>query len=221
MGLAFSSAIPTKASSLQKLTPEFSFGLEVFAKRFFRTIFQQIPHPFIIVFDNLQEVPEDHPLIEILSNVCLETPKASHLVFISRQTPPPAFSRLVTNRLLVSLNWNAIRFTREEAVELSRLLGYRDHLDGEFSQLYQQTDGWAAGLILLLQKKSWDPADAAAHETVNSTIFDYFAWEVFKKLTPGDPRYPPTGGPVTEDNAKRYRCCHRARGFLHPARRLT
>jgi len=49
------------------------------------------------------------------------------------------------------LGWEDIRFTADESNAIAMLKAGRD-LPGEvLSQLYQATDGWAAGLVLLME----------------------------------------------------------------------
>ena len=49
-------AAPRRRRSLPLLTPEYRQGLAIFTRRFFRELYSRLKTPFVLVFDNYQEV---------------------------------------------------------------------------------------------------------------------------------------------------------------------
>lgn len=57
LGLAVKQASPRHHTPLPLLTPEYLPGLATFAKRYFETLNSRLSPPFLLVFDNLQDLP--------------------------------------------------------------------------------------------------------------------------------------------------------------------
>ena len=153
---------------------------------------------FIIVFDNYHEVPADSPFHNIIRDGMDTLPQGIRVVFVSRHEPPEAFARLRANNKMSFLGWNDIRFTINETGELIKAQKPAPNLfrgsklkakGADIAQLHKNTDGWAAGLVLLTGVMGGG-VSGMAHKEIpgsrsltldTSSIFDYFASELFEK----------------------------------------
>jgi ATP/maltotriose-dependent transcriptional regulator MalT len=99
---------------------------------------------------------------------------------ISRSEPSQELVRFRANGMMEVIGWETIRFKQEETAGIVRLHG----LHREIAQdLHKITDGWAAGLTLLLERAKTSDIDISMKGIFDSTIiFDYFASEIFNTL---------------------------------------
>jgi DNA-binding SARP family transcriptional activator len=168
-------------AALPILTPEQQSGLKVFARRYFQRLFAQLEPPFAVVFDGYHEVPPSSPLHEVLAIGLQELPAGGRVIVISRGDPPASLARLRANRALRLLGWEELRLSAEETREL--VARRRPQLESEtVDALYARTEGWAAGLVLMLEQakvsgRMANPPGPASRQVV----FDYLAGEVFQK----------------------------------------
>jgi len=180
LGLAVKKAAPRKRRPLPHLTPEYRAGLATFTRRYFQELYSRLKPPFTLVFDNYQEVAADAGLHEVLRDGLDGLPAGGHVVVLSRSTPPPVFARFLASGAMEILDWDALKLTLEEFSSVARLRG-QDKLPAEMlQQLYARTQGWAAGLVLMLERTE-DSRPQAALDSTPEAIFDYFAGEVFDK----------------------------------------
>lgn len=152
LGLVAARVFPRRKKPLPHLTPEYSLGLPAFTRRYFEALCTRLsPDGLVIVLDNYQEVAADAPLHDLLPHAVEALAAGVTLVVISRGDCPGSFARLKAGREIAFLGWNEIRFTEEEVGQLLRAAG---DAGGErpalAAFLYDQTDGWAAGLRLML-----------------------------------------------------------------------
>lgn len=182
MGQAAQRASPRARKPLPLLTPEFLPGLAVFAQRYFENLFDRLPSPFVMVFDDYQEVHADSPLHEVLRDGLTQLPEGRNAILISRSDPPPAFARLRANRRMDAIGWKELRLTPEETEGIARLRWKRKRDADTVRYLQSRTDGWAAGLTLLLSKADTEGIEPQRlKEHTPAEIFDYFAGEIFCK----------------------------------------
>ncbi|HZM37115.1 MAG TPA: BTAD domain-containing putative transcriptional regulator [Burkholderiales bacterium] len=170
------------AEPLPLLAPEYQAGLALFTRRYFQQLFSRLKAPFALVFDNCQEVPTSSPLVEVMRLGLQELPPGARGVFLSRTDPPPALARQRANRTLASLGWEDLRLRREESAAI--VAQRRPGLSPEAVEtLYARTQGWAAGLMLMLEQSN-PPASLAQPVDLSTRrlVFDYLAGEIFQKL---------------------------------------
>jgi LuxR family transcriptional regulator, maltose regulon positive regulatory protein len=178
-------AAPRRRRPLPLLTAEYRQGVGVFARRFFRELYSRLKLPFVVVFDNYQDIPPDAALHDVMAETVAEIPKGGRLIFISRSEPPPAFARHRIHQHLEILDWSQLRFTPTETAQLARTLAPGRWPRETIRSLYDTADGWCAGLVLLLdQLRSEGRASPAPREPSSEVLFDYFAGEIFKKADP-------------------------------------
>ena len=178
MGLAAKKAKPGYKKPLPLLTPEYLAGISTFTRRYFEILFSCCK---TIVLDNYQDVSAAAPFHDMIATAIDTAPDGVRVVVLSRTEPPPAMARLQANGRMNLLNYSDIRLTFCESMELvqGRIL----NPDNEFIRaLHEKTAGWAAGMILMLERMKSDGtgADLTA-DFPSDSVFDYFAGEIFSR----------------------------------------
>jgi len=166
--------------SLPLLAPEYHAGLPVFARRYFQALYALLKPPFAVVFDGYHEIPASSALHEVMRIALGELPAGGSAFIVSRGDPPPSLARLRANRALSAVGWDDLRLTREETERIARLR--RPALDEEtVERLYSSTQGWAAGLVLMLEQARPGSLGGAPDSSTSQLVFDYLAGEIFQK----------------------------------------
>ena len=182
LGLAGRKAAPQKRSPLPLLTREYLQGIPTFTLRFFENLYSRLKIPSLIVFDNYQEVAEGSPFHEVIQNGLSHLPEGLNVILVSRKDPPPALIRMRANELLKVLGWNELRLTFEESSGIVRLRTRGRQPKDSIIRLHNTTDGWVAGLILMLESAKEKGIDPKSFENLSrEEIFAYFAGEIFDK----------------------------------------
>jgi LuxR family maltose regulon positive regulatory protein len=183
LGLAAKQAAPRAAKPLPLFTPDYRRGLPAFARRFFQQVFERLSRPAVVVFDNYQDLGAEGQVHEVMQYALAEIPEQCRLIVISRAEPPVELARHRANGLLRLIGHEALRLTEEE------IAGFvQGRVDAQFNLeqmqlLAEQTQGWAAGVVLLcasstdLGLQRADPAHANPQG-----VFDYFAGEILRKV---------------------------------------
>jgi len=193
LGLAAKKAAPRIRKLLPLLTPEYLQGIPTFTMRYFEELYSRLNPPspplkkggrggFVIVFDNYKEVPEGSPFHEVILNALSHIPEGINVVLISRKGPPPVFIRLEANHLMDILGWNELRLTLEESAGIVRLRAKLKWPKEWVNRLHTTTDGWAAGLVLMMEsveRRVIEPQ--ALGKLTPEEIMDYFGNELFNK----------------------------------------
>ena len=180
MGLGVKKAVPRLRKTLPLLVPEYLQGLSVFARRFFEALYNLLGLPAVVVFDNYERASGDAAIHEILRHGLDIIPNGVRVFLCSRTGPPPNLTRLRANGQMAHLDWQDLRLTFDEALDIAAIRS-RSNIDPDtVLRLYKQSDGWAAGFILMMEKVrplaiEMTPSDADA----TAEIFDYFAGEIF------------------------------------------
>jgi ATP/maltotriose-dependent transcriptional regulator MalT/DNA-binding SARP family transcriptional activator len=165
---------------LPGFTPETMLQLQVFSRKFFRELFRACREPAIIVLDNYQDIEEESPVHTIIALMVEELPPESRLVFLSRSRPLQPFARSRANNSLHVVEGERLLFSRDEIGALLQLQGIGGGRDGLDDYLHDVTQGWAAGLTLMLEEL--DTQDGQAFEPYHyDVVFDYFADVVFQR----------------------------------------
>ena len=161
------------------LTPEYYAGLPVFTRRYFQALYARLKVPFAVVFDGYHEVPASSQLHEVMRDALRELPSGGCAILVSRGDPPPVFARFRANRALTVIGWDELRLTRDET---GSIVAHSKLPSSVLDELYAKTQGWAAGLVLMLEQAKTigsiaDPPDISTRQLV----FDYLAGELFQK----------------------------------------
>ena len=183
LGLAAGKAAPRKRKRLPLLTPERMPGLSVFAQRYFEDLSSMLPVPSLLVFDDCHRMREDSTFFETLREGISRLAPGINTVFVSRSDPHPSFSRDRANRLMETFEWKDLRLTIEEAVGITKLQRKEKPAPELVEYLFERTDGWAAGLVLLLERTDKDRVEPrTVGPQMPAEIIDYFGSEIFRRL---------------------------------------
>jgi len=166
-----------RAARLPALAPEGGADLAVFAQRFFSAFFALLPARAIWVIDNFQEATGP-ALALVLREAFSHIPRGVRVVVLSLVEPPRVLARLIANGVIRPIAGTALRFTRAEsdALVLSKLDASAELL----AELHDKSAGWAAGLVLMIDRMrcaGTTPALPSLEES-EAAVFDYFAEEI-------------------------------------------
>jgi ATP/maltotriose-dependent transcriptional regulator MalT/DNA-binding SARP family transcriptional activator len=201
LGLAAKSAAPQKRKPLPLLTPEYQQGIPTFTLRYFEELHNRLHPPkrrsnppsppfdkggikgeFVVVFDNYQEIPTNSRFHEVMLNGLSIIPEGINVIIISRSDPPSTLIRLRANHQMEVLGWDELRLTLQESEGIVRQRSREKQTREAISLLHKAADGWAAGLILMLEsvkRKVFEPQ--ALGKLTPEEIIDYFGNELFDK----------------------------------------
>jgi LuxR family transcriptional regulator, maltose regulon positive regulatory protein len=193
LGLAAKNATPRNRKPLPLLTPEYLQSIPIFAKRFFEQLAARLTGGIrsrsslengspVIVFDNYQDVPEDSMFQAVLNAGLSSLPQGVNVIILSRSEPPPAYARLRAAGEMSLLGWEDIRLTVDESNAIAMLKTGTDLPGKTLSRLYQTTNGWVAGLVLLMESRWIEDFDLELSRGLQQEeIFGYFATELFDR----------------------------------------
>lgn len=185
LGRAVHIAAPRTRRPFPVLTPEQLPILSVFSRRFFEDVGGRMKMPAALVFDNYQDAPPESRFHEIISSGIDALPAGMSVIILSRNRPPEQFARLRANQKLRMIEWDELRFTLEETRELARGGGQKGLKASRLEEIHVAAEGWAAGLMLLLEHAKRDHGQLRVHDAApTSGIFDYFAAELFNTADP-------------------------------------
>lgn len=169
-------------AALPLFTREYHGDLAAFCRRFFSALYGEFSPPFVLVLDNYHEVSPQSQFHEVLVHAVAEIRAESSIVIISRSDPPVSMVKLRAARQLELIGWSDLQLKRRE----SDAIVTRWHPDfpkAALKQLYEKTEGWAAGLVLLLdQAQNEGLLEHMPSLSAPQLVFDYLAGEVFAKF---------------------------------------
>jgi DNA-binding SARP family transcriptional activator/tetratricopeptide (TPR) repeat protein len=174
------SLLPDSGPALPWLAPELVSDVPCFARLFFRDFYSRLPEGTFVVFDNVQDFDWDNSG-ELLEIAFGEVPKGINVLVLSRDSPPVRLARLELSGQLATLDWNVVRFDREESKALAQ---FGEAIDPANLAWLDQVDGWAAGVVMLrehLARHSKDPVIPLLEG--RGAIFRYFAGEILERMS--------------------------------------
>jgi LuxR family transcriptional regulator, maltose regulon positive regulatory protein len=162
---------------LPLLTPEHSGDIGGFARRFFRIAFAGLARETLLVFDNWQDC-RSNVVDSVLATAISQLPPGIGILVLSREDPGAEFARLRAHKVIAQMGWEDLRFNIEECLALLQSQRITD--DETARSLHAATDGWPAGLSLLLEsmRRTGRKPDFGAPDS-REELFSYFASEVF------------------------------------------
>lgn len=183
LGQAVKQTFPRSRKQLPLLSMEYQSSLPSFTNRYFAQLFQLLAHPIVIVLDNFQNIPGTSILHELIRAGIESTPSGITFLLVSRDEPPAHYARLAANNLLSVINWQELRFDLDEARGLIMVRGGQGLPERTVARLHGKTEGWAAGLILLIEHLRREKSDHDFLEKFTpDRISDYFVSEVFDQV---------------------------------------
>jgi ATP/maltotriose-dependent transcriptional regulator MalT/DNA-binding SARP family transcriptional activator len=172
-----------RSAKLPAFTPLHADDIASFSRKFFRQLFAEITSPVALVLDNLHDLSES-PLRLVLDAGLPQIPKHCCAIVTSRTDPPAALARMRASGEMVYLGAEDLRISPAELADIAALRGHALTHEA-MASLQERTQGWAAGLVLMLEhaKIAGRIADLPGDATPD-VIFDYFAGEIFDHFEP-------------------------------------
>lgn len=169
-------------ADLPRLMPEHVLDLAAFARLFFRALFARLPQNTLLVLDNYQEVGPQWAVHDLVAIAVQEMPAHCSIVAISREPPPTPFIEHVAHGAMLLIGWNQLQFTLDEVRDVSTRRNVSDRWLVE--ALHRESQGWAAGLTLMLERLNH--LGGAARDLPTETresVFNYFASLLFEQAS--------------------------------------
>ncbi|MBX9629315.1 MAG: hypothetical protein K2X67_02240 [Burkholderiales bacterium] len=177
------SVAPESDAVLPRFSAEHLGEVNAFARLYFRALFASLPPGAALVLDNYQDAPEGAPLHEIVQECARQAPRGGTIVAMSRTDAPPSFVAFTANGSMTTIGWDHLQLTQEE---VNAICAKRGVTEGWLVQaLHQQSQGWAAGITLMLERL--EHTDGNARELPSETresVFTYFADLIFDQTSP-------------------------------------
>ncbi len=170
--------VGASAACLPSPTPESLTDAAGFARHFFTRLYRLLGRNGVLVLDDCHHLPPETP--ELISQALTVRPKTIQVILIGRHDPPPVLARLQLYGHIARLDGSDLRLTLGEALALARL-HHTGLEEAVIKRLHQETDGWIAGLVLLLAHP--EPGAAVANRQL---LFDFFATEILAALSPAE-----------------------------------
>lgn len=186
MRIAASQVSGKAATALPSFTSEPQQDLARFTRTFFRDFFSVLPHPCVVVFDNVHEADMSPEQRAALAHGLEEAPEGITIIALSRVDPPAEFARLLANLRIARIDEAELRCT---AMEAEAILGTGRLEAQELQRIQRQCEGWVAALVLLREHLS--RRGATLDESLGDgkeAIFQYFASEIFSRAKPENQR---------------------------------
>jgi LuxR family maltose regulon positive regulatory protein len=183
LGLAGKKAAPRARRPLPLLTPAYGLGIQIFAKRYFEDLYARLKQPTVLVLDNFQDVPAKSGLHEVIAHGLAVIPPDCQIIVISRSDPPAPFARLQANNQVMSIDWDRLRLTHGELAEIMQLQCAEPLPKETVRAVYDKTEGWVAGAVLLCQAVRMEAADSESIKNMQpEKVFNYFSNELFDQI---------------------------------------
>ncbi|HEY1816412.1 MAG TPA: hypothetical protein VGG74_28900 [Kofleriaceae bacterium] len=177
------------ATTTSQRLPTMSLEVSVaqFARRYFEALSAHWNDRHVLVLDDHHEARGQLDDVLRVATEAMQ-PKAV-IVVISREPPSGAFSRAFASRDAVHVDWETLRLTPSEARGAARLIA-KKHVPSTkvVDELQRLTDGWPAGLAMLLAHPELAAIAEREHEHLVARlgesggaqrVFDYIASEMF------------------------------------------
>ena len=174
LALAVDSLVRAGPVALPEFFPEHLSDLPSFARLFFRALFARLPERSVLVLDNYQDVSQGDLLHEIVHQAIAEVPPDYSVIGISRVDPPRSFAQLAARGALVAVGWDQLQLTLDEVCAIAAKRGVSD--DWILQALHRQSQGWAAGITLMLERLGhFDGKPGELPTDTRESVFNYFA----------------------------------------------
>jgi LuxR family maltose regulon positive regulatory protein len=116
-------------------------------------ISKNIKQPFCLVLDDLHEI-KDPIIFQSLDYLISHMPEFMHLAIATRYDPPLALSRYRVRQQICEFHMSDLRFNRIEAAKYLNDVLNLDLDDIELYLIDKKTEGWPAGIVLLIEMLS-------------------------------------------------------------------
>jgi len=184
MNRAVKMAGQPKKSALPHFTSEYLSDIFTFIPQYFEDFYSRFKKgPSVIVFDNYQRVRAQSLFHKVINIGLSKIPEGIKVILISRSDMPPVLARMRANYLPEVISRNELRLTLEELEGIVRMRGLRKQPRETIKILHDKTNGWVAGLVLMLEKAKMENIETQLLNMLTpNEIFDYFTTEIFEKM---------------------------------------
>lgn len=183
MKMAAQDGNKAKSRDLPLLTAEYLPDLAGFSRLFFRKFFSIYAKSAVFVLDNYHHLAAGSAFHAAIDIAISELPPSQTLIVISRTSPPPVLARALANHCIGKIQWSDLRLTVEEIAAIAATAGLTQLPEEVIIALENQSDGWVAGVMLLIEDIKYEhdlnPSDLTDSKEI---IFNYFASQVFEHL---------------------------------------
>jgi DNA-binding SARP family transcriptional activator len=174
--------VPRARQVLPLFTPEYLMGLGTYTQNFFTQLGALFKTPFLLVFDNVQRLPDDCSIHALLAEGLATLPERANALFLSHNEPPAAYARLQVQRRQAVVGGEQLLLTLAETQALAQRYRFKTLTPQAVSSLHDRTHGWAAGMVLMLEQAAQERNPAPQFDQpVARTMFNYFASEVLHR----------------------------------------
>lgn len=180
---------PRHKLSLPLLTPDYLPAIETYATNFFREFFRAFANGGVVALDNVQDVNSQNDFLQLIGIAVREAPPNIAIVCLSRNVAPALYSRALLNGDMVQINREDLKWNNNEIIAMAESMSVAIPSAEDLVLLQTQTDGWAAGLALLLQEASRNHLQQPLGNTTEQTLFDYFNLEIFQRFTSAEQNF--------------------------------
>ena len=155
------------------------------ARSYFRELYDRLKPPFVLVFDNYQDVPAESVLHEVMREAVAELPSKGRTIFVSRSPAatrvraPPCTAGAGPDRRGTA-PFHAPRGAGPRAAARTRAVVAKD--DRCAARVGGRVGCWARPSAEQLRNDG--RTAQAPGERSSELLFDYFAGEIFKKTDP-------------------------------------
>lgn len=171
-----------RVRDLPPFTAQHGDDVASFARKFFRQLFASVAGPLALVLDNLHAATGASGVHTVLEAGLSQVPNGCCVIVTSRGEPPASLARMRAAGQLCCVTGMDLRIGPEEVAVIARLRGQIVSPEAA-ARLYERTQGWAAGLVLMLEhsKFSGHIAELPGGATPQ-VIFDYLGGEIFDRF---------------------------------------
>jgi LuxR family maltose regulon positive regulatory protein len=153
------------------------------------------PAPLIVVLDDFHAV-DDPSVTKSLEYLIDRMPPQMHLAIGTRHDPLLSLPRLRARQQVAEIRMDALRFLENESREFLNETLHLGLSSGNIAVLQRRTEGWPAGLMLIVSALRRLPAAALdrdaflAHlKQIDRYVFDFLAAEIFETLKPDERQF--------------------------------
>lgn len=137
----------------------------------------------VLVLDDFHELQNETNSVEFLNLLISDMPDNLQLVLISRHIPSINLSHLRAKRQMLEITQKDLAFTKEETSSLAAGVYSKKITGKELDYLESFAGGWVTGIHLILQSMGSELNTENELSQIPINIFDYFADEIFNKLS--------------------------------------
>jgi len=175
-------AAPDGKQNLPRLHAPHPPSATSFRQQFFRQLFDTMKPPFAVVLDDYEDARESASFDEVILEAVSQIPPGGRMMILSRAVPPDALVSLIANRSMQLVTWPELRLTERETALLVKRVGARRLWPSAVKALHRFTDGWAAGLVLLLDQLKSEVGAAGWRQPDPKAVFDYVGTEILRHV---------------------------------------